>query len=120
MKAYKEFQFGWLVVIIIFFMEMFFSYLYMNELGDRPLTTNVFFIVSGMNVVILLLFYGMTVTVDHEKIKISFGVGLISKAIKIASIKSIEVINNPWYYGWGIRFIPMDGCITLVAQRESN
>lgn len=106
MKDYKESQFGWLVVIIIFFMEMFFTYLYINELGDRPLTTNVFIFVSGLNAIILLLFYSMTVTVDNEKIKISFGVGVISKTINIATIKSIEVVKNSWYYGWGIRLIP--------------
>lgn len=87
-------------------MEIFFTYLYINEIGDRPLSSNVFIIISGMNAVILLLFYGMTVIVDHEKIKISFGLGLIGKTIKIARIKSVEVVKNPWYYGWGIRLIP--------------
>lgn len=106
MKNHKEFQFGWLVIIIIIFMEIFFTYLYINKIGDRPLTTNVFIIVSGMNAVILLLFYGMVVTVNHEKVKISFGIGVISKTIKMTSIKSIEVVKNPLYYGWGIRLIP--------------
>lgn len=117
MKEYKEFQLGWLVVIIIFFMEIFFTYLYMNELGDRPLTTKVFFIVSGMNAVILLLFYGMTVTVDDEKVKISFGVGMISKTIKIASIKSIDLVKNPWYFGWGIRLIPHGWLYNISGSR---
>jgi len=106
MKDYKEFQFGWLIVIMNFILEMFFSCLYSNQLGDRPLTTNVFIIVSGMNLVFLLLFYGLTVTVDSRNIKISFGIGLVSKTIAIASIKSIEMVKNPWYYGWGIRLIP--------------
>jgi hypothetical protein len=48
----------------------------------------------------------MTTTVNAEWITVSFGMGIIRKRIQISRIKNIEIVKNPWYYGWGIRLIP--------------
>jgi hypothetical protein len=63
----------------------------------------------GINCVLFLLyvlFYGMTTTVDHERIRISYGIGLIRKSFALSRINTVQVVSNPWYYGWGIRLIP--------------
>ncbi len=81
-------------------------YLYLNEMGDKPLGTGGFLLVSFIIILVYLLFYGMTTTVNAEWITVSFGMGIIRKRIKISRIKNIEIVKNPWYYGWGIRLIP--------------
>lgn len=48
----------------------------------------------------------MTTTIDAESITISFGIGLIKKKINLDNIKSVTGVQNPWYWGWGIRIIP--------------
>lgn len=48
----------------------------------------------------------MTTTIDAESITISFGIGLIKKKINLANIESVREVENPWYWGWGIRMIP--------------
>ena len=106
MKEYKEFQFGWLTFIILIPIQIFVTFLYFTELGDRPLDRNTYIIVNGTFLSVYFLFYGMTVKVDTERIDISFGPGLIRKTIEVDKIINIDTIKNPWYYGWGIRLIP--------------
>ena len=47
----------------------------------------------------------MRTSVDNEKIRISYGIGLIKKTIDIHNIERIEIVRNKWYYGLGIRII---------------
>lgn len=106
MKDYKEFRFGSILFIITIPLQFFFIHLYRNSIDGDPEGMTSLTIGSGILIVILLLFYGMTTKVDDEKIVISFGVGLIRKTIGINKIKTVSIVKNPWYYGWGIRLIP--------------
>jgi hypothetical protein len=56
--------------------------------------------------ILLSLFYKLNVKVDKKIIKISFGIGLISKKFKLYEIKSFRRVRNKWWYGFGIRVIP--------------
>jgi hypothetical protein len=53
-----------------------------------------------------LVFGTMTVQVDSMKISFHFGIGLIRKSVDLADVRTFEAVKNPWYYGWGIHFIP--------------
>ena len=106
MKDYKEFQRGWILLAFIIPVQLLITYLYINGLGDKPLDGNSFMIISLLNMLVCLLFYGLTTTITTDKITASFGIGIIRKRILINRIKSVEAVRNPWYYGWGIRFIP--------------
>jgi hypothetical protein len=35
-----------------------------------------------------------------------FGVGAIRKRIALNEIRAYRCVRNPWYYGWGIHFVP--------------
>lgn len=106
MKDYKEFQPGWILFVLILPAQLLITYLYFNGLGDKPLDRNSFMIISLLNFLVCLLFYGLTTSITADKITASFGIGIIRKRILIKRIKSVEIVKNPWYYGWGIRFIP--------------
>jgi len=106
MKTFKEFQFGWMVVIMLVVVLFMITYFFIYQIGDRPIPSIPYFIIATVNLVILAMFYGMTTEVDDEKITVRFGVGLIRKQIDLKKIKQVEIVKNPWYYGWGIRFIP--------------
>lgn len=49
-------------------------------------------------------FYRLTVIVDAETITASFGIGLISKTVRLADIASAEIARETWYGGWGLRW----------------
>jgi hypothetical protein len=53
----------------------------------------------------ILFFYGITVIVDVKQIIIKLGIGLYKRKIDLSSIKSVETITYPSYYGYGIRLI---------------
>ena len=106
MKEYKEVAFGWLIFIFVLPAQGIITYLYINDLGDRPLGTLGFVLVTLLFILIYLLFYQLTTKVANGLITVSFGVGLIRKRIQLSRISGVETVKNPWYYGWGIRFIP--------------
>ena len=55
---------------------------------------------------VALLFSTLTVEVDAEAIRLRFGIGLVRKRIGLAEVRSWQAVRNPWYRGWGIRWIP--------------
>ena len=63
-------------------------------------------VILAVTALILLLFATLTVTVDDSAIDARFGIGLVGKRVPFDRIRSCRVVRNPWYYGWGIHFIP--------------
>lgn len=52
--------------------------------------------------IILLLFYKMTISVDNQKVKFKFGIGIIRGKYLFSDIESVRALEYvPW--GWGIR-----------------
>jgi len=54
--------------------------------------------------IVLALFGSLTVTINHERVRLAYGVGLVHKSFGLCSIESAERVRNPWYYFWGIRW----------------
>ncbi|MCA6445181.1 MAG: hypothetical protein IM600_17260 [Bacteroidetes bacterium] len=82
------------------------TYLFLSNMGDKPLEKPAYLLVTGICLLILLLFFGMTTRIDSKSITISFGIGLIKKKILLDNIVAVRVVQNPWFWGWGIRMIP--------------
>ena len=51
-------------------------------------------------------FSAMTVTVDADVVEVRFRLGWPHRSIKRRNIASHEAVRSPWWYGWGLRFIP--------------
>lgn len=56
--------------------------------------------------VVILLMGWLTVSVDESELVARFGLGLIRKRIRLSDVHAYRAVVNPWYYGWGIRWIP--------------
>ena len=53
------------------------------------------------------VFFGsLLVTVTDGDIELRFGPGGFGRRIPIGLIRSWRLVQNPWYYGWGIHFTP--------------
>lgn len=119
MKTYSKVQFSWLlpVIFIPFFV---FSYLaYRNQWGNNPMDLGGYILLQVILAACILLFFRMKVVVDESHIKISYGIGLISKTIKTKTISESKIVRNPWYcYGWGIHFIP-HGMLYNISGRNT-
>lgn len=62
-----------------------------------------------------VLFFTMTVMIDNDVLEVWFGSGLIRKRFSLKEIESCKVVRNPWYYGWGIHWIPKRGWLFNVS-----
>jgi hypothetical protein len=51
-----------------------------------------------------VLFSSLTVQVDAHELQFYFGPGFWKRRIPISDIRSVEVVRNAAYYGWGIRY----------------
>jgi membrane protein YdbS with pleckstrin-like domain len=105
MKEYTSFQFGWFI-LILGPMMIWIYYLYATQAGDNPLPFVPMLLVEALFIVIILLFYGLKVTVKKEEIELKYGIGWIHKTIALNDVQSVKTVRNPWYYGLGIRVIP--------------
>jgi hypothetical protein len=66
---------------------------------------------GGIVVAVILLatavtFSKLTITIDDDYLRASFGPGLVFKKIRVTEIASCEPIRIRWWYGWGIHFTP--------------
>jgi hypothetical protein len=55
---------------------------------------------------VAFVFGSLTTEVGPQQIRIWFGPGLIRRSFALPDVASCTVVQNPWYYGWGIRKIP--------------
>lgn len=99
---YKEFQFAWWILILV---VLWLVLTYLHYSGSPAISWNTYLSSTITLLALSLLFYGMKTEIDNSIIKLSFGIGLISKKIQLNNVKSVEVVRNKWYQGWGIRLI---------------
>lgn len=59
----------------------------------------------------------MTVEVSGGRLSWRMGIGLIGGSAALSEIREVEVVRNPWYYGWGMHLTP-DGWLYNVSGSE--
>lgn len=103
---YCKSQLGWFI-IVIFIPIIGFNFLaYINQWGSNPLPLNVFLIMTAAFILIASLFYKLTVTFDGSMLKLSYGIGLIRIKFHFDKVEAVNIIETPWYWGFGIRITP--------------
>jgi hypothetical protein len=101
MKEYRHTQVGYLMIIAFGAAVLWTGYL--NVL-TRFEPVAIFLL--ALMLLCLGLFETLTVEVNDQTIKIKFGIGVIHKSFPLQDVEAYRVVKNPWYYFWGIRFIP--------------
>jgi hypothetical protein len=56
--------------------------------------------------ILLALFYKLTIKIDDETLRWCFGIGIIRKQVPIAEIAACAPTRIRWWYGWGIHLTP--------------
>jgi hypothetical protein len=64
------------------------------------------FIVIAVLVMVLALFYSLTVEVADGMLRCHFGPGLIRRRFLLSEVEDARGVRNPWYSGLGIRWMP--------------
>lgn len=105
---YQKSQISYFLVTILLFMMAFLHISSWSDVGKDSLSLISLWAFDALFVIVLLLFYKLTITIDEKSINASFGFGLIQKSLLLEEINtaSIEEIDVPWYYGIGLRITP--------------
>jgi len=57
-------------------------------------------------VIAVLFFTTLTVEITSDRIEIMFGpIALFKRTVTFDNIKMYKLVKNPWYYGYGVRYI---------------
>ncbi len=99
---YHHKQIGFVIIIplVVFFIIVF------TQFMAKGVFTFMFILILIFFIAALVLFYALTVEIQNNIITCSFGIGLIRKSISLSEIQTVRAVQNPWYAGWGIRWIP--------------
>ena len=101
MSTYRHTQFGTVNVVIIIAIAPL-TFLPAWVAGAAPIAWMILVFLLG----ILVLFHNLTVIVDGQDLRISFGIGVIRKRFPLDQIDTCRPVRNSWLYGWGIRLTP--------------
>ena len=97
-KSYEHTQIGYLTITAIGAALLYMIYLVV--VSDFNWATLIVMLILG---IALLLFATLKATISDDWIEIRLGIGIIRKRIPLKDILSAQVIQYPWYYGWGLR-----------------
>lgn len=71
---------------------------------------------------VMVLFSTLTVEVTGDAVRAHFGPGWPSRSIPLRAIDYVRPMEVPWYFGWGVRWIPRGwmfrGSGTAVVEIE--
>jgi len=67
-----------------------------------------------------VVFSSLTIEIRNGRLRSYFGPGLPARSADVRDIRSVRVVRNPWYAGWGIRFTPRGRCTTCPASTRSR
>lgn len=116
--TYSKSQKGWILLIIMPILVIYMVLTYKFEWGDNQLTLPALSILSGVFILLMLIFYKLTIYIEGKTIHIKYGIGLIHFKKTITQLHEATVVKTPWYYGWGIRFTPK-GVLYNIYGRDA-
>jgi hypothetical protein len=93
----KRTQIGWLIVVIILLVDCLMLF-QSRDIGAIKIALII-------SLIVLILFFRLTIVVDNEFVRFSFGIGLIRGKYKLSAIEYCRPINY-FPFGFGIRFRP--------------
>ncbi|MHB1133118.1 MAG: hypothetical protein ACYC4L_12130 [Chloroflexota bacterium] len=110
MPAYRHTQPGYLIMVLVGAALAYTLFLTVATNFD-----SIVVLVDAVLVAALIVFSSLTVEVDKTTLTVWFGQGVARWHIPLRSIKSVRTVYNPWYYAWGIHWIPWLGWIYNVS-----
>ena len=63
-------------------------------------------ILGGLLMLLAVFFGTLTIHIDGRALRWYFGPGVLKKSIPLGDIAAHQIVRNPVWYGWGIRYTP--------------
>ena len=107
MTSYKHTQIGYLMLVVLLVVLVFFAWLQITARAEPPSydsgTNLAITAIMAFILFILASFSTLAVAIDERFLKIRFGWGIFRKRFSLNEITAVKKVKNHWYYGWGIR-----------------
>ena len=107
MTSYKHTQIGYLMLVVLLVVLVFFALLQITPRAEPPsydsVTNLAITAIMAFILFILASFSTLAVAIDERFLKIRFGWGIFGKRFWLNEITAVKKVKNHWYYGWGIR-----------------
>ena len=110
MKEYREFQSSNLILAFLIPSHILLIILYFARIGTRPTDFNGFVFMNITFGLIYILFYGMATVITDEKVRVSFGAGLIWRNIEVNNILSAVIVRTPGTTAGAFALFRMECC----------
>lgn len=107
MDQYKHTQIGYLTILLVFVLTIFFIGSYISAMNEPvSIDSGANLLVTAVGVFVLAFaasFTTLSVSVDNEMLRVKFGYGIFRKKFLLNDIDSVTRVKNKWYYGFGVR-----------------
>ena len=94
---YKQTEINYTLIIILLVISAFIIF--------SPELANLKLIIISINLLIVVLFFSLTIVIDEQKLRWYFGFGIISKQVELSQIAETSAYKTKWYQGIGIRML---------------
>ncbi len=99
---YSHTQPGTVIISVIGIIIVFILVLYLTSDTIQPWEA----LLGIFLILVLYLFSSLTVEIRDRSIICYFGPGLIRKKIELSTVSEVQAVQNCWWSGWGIRWMP--------------
>jgi hypothetical protein len=115
-KTYTQYGTNSVVVMLLLFIVSAFLSIVFGLAENALVEPFIFF--SFTFLILPLIFYKLTITVDNTKVSFKLGVGIISKSYRISDLKACIPVKNSFFDGGGVRFIS-NGMLYSVSGNKA-
>lgn len=110
--TYRHTQVGTVVIGAVAVMALITVLVLVPAAGSVSLPVLAVLAITGA---VLVTFSSLTVEIEKDTLACRFGVGLIRRSIPLSEIDHVRAVVNPWFVGWGIRWIPGSSWVWNVS-----
>ena len=111
MTRYEQTQTGYVMIWVLFVAAYAVA---SGRFFEASQARQISLVISVLLLIVIVVFYKLTITIENETLSASFGVGLIRKKLPVSEIAGCEPIRIRWWYGWGVYLTP-DGWLYNVG-----
>lgn len=120
-EEHKYTQVGGATILLILLAGVFTAYVAIAGLKSSPgpVQLGIGLLIVGLFILALASFYSFTIQIVAGELTFWFGFGVGRKSFAINEIQSIDIVDTPWYYFWGIKSIPGGWLYSIAPGGEA-
>lgn len=105
-ELYRHTQIGWTIIVIVGAAVVTEVVVAAVLASQSTVALALSGAVAAVLAVFLSIFSTLTVTVDDTAVRLSFGLDVLRREVRLDEVTAVRRVRNSWVAGWGVRVIP--------------